>query len=48
MIKFPFVKLKGQKQLVSLLVRLCNGNTHKLRIRVRKTDVERQNERECS
>lgn len=36
MIKCPLVKLKGQKQLVFLLVRVCNGNTHKLRKRVRK------------
>lgn len=30
MIKCPSVKLKGQKQLVFWLVRLHNGNTHKL------------------
>lgn len=39
MIKCPSVKLKGQKQLVFLLVRLCNGNTHKLRIRARKREL---------
>lgn len=45
MIKCPSVKLKGQKQLVFLLVRLCNGNTHKLRIRARKGELERERER---
>lgn len=40
MIKCPLVKLKGQKKLVFLLVRLCNGNTHKLRIRARRRERE--------
>ncbi len=40
MIKHPLVELKGQKQLVFLLVRLCNGNTHKLRIRARRRKLE--------
>lgn len=40
MIKCPSVELKGQKQLVFLLVRLRNGNTHKLRIRARKKKLE--------